>query len=137
MAKEVFQNAIITLNGVDLSDHVHDVTLDIAQAAVNVTAMGDLWEDNLPGMKSGKLDVTLWADFAANSVDATAWAILTGGSAVPFTLTHAGTLVSSTNPIWGGSVVMTDNPLLSGAVGNGLQQKLTFVTTGPVTRGTV
>ena len=137
MAILVFTNPQLVVNGVDLSNHVADVTLDISIASVEMTAMGATGKAYLAGLYEGKIDATFWQDFAAGSVDATLSAIWTAGTAVAFSLIGSGTTPSSTNPRYSGSMVMSDYPPMSGAVGSGLSTKASFVTTGAITRGSV
>ena len=61
MAKFVLTDASVTLNSVDLSDHVASVTLDITADEIVTTAMGDTfqsramdrdWETNFANVNS-------------------------------------------------------------------------------------
>ena len=117
MAKQVLTNAYVSVNGVDLSDHVSDVTLDMSIAAVPVTAMGDGGVANLAGLESGKIDITFWQDFASGKVDATLIAIRNAGTAVAVKIAANGTAISATNPSYTYQAILTDYPPVSGAVG--------------------
>ena len=55
MAKFVLTDASVTLNSVDLSDHVASVTLDITADEIMTTAMGDTFQSRTGGLKSGTL----------------------------------------------------------------------------------
>jgi hypothetical protein len=136
MAKMVFTNGSIQVNGVDLSDHVADITLDLKVADVDITAMGDGGKKRLPGLQDDQIQVTFWQDFAAAEVDATLYPIFTGGTAVTVKVWANGTSSSSTNPYYSASAVLIDYPPVAGAVGSGLQSKVTFAISGTVTRGT-
>ena len=136
MAKQVLTNAYVSVNGVDLSDHVSDVTLDMSIAAVPVTAMGDGGVANLAGLESGKIDITFWQDFASGKVDATLIAIRNAGTAVAVKIAANGTAISATNPSYTYQAILTDYPPVSGAVGAGMASKCSFVSSGTVTRGT-
>ena len=136
MAKQVLTNAGVIVNGVDLSDHVSDVTLDISIAAVPITAMGDGGVANLAGLESGKIDITFGQDFAAAQVDATLVAIRNAGTAVPVKISANGTTISATNPSYTYQAILTDYPPVAGAVGAGMASKCSFTASGTVTRGT-
>ena len=71
MAKFVLTDASVTLNSVDLSDHVASVTLDITADEIVTTAMGDTFQSRTGGLKDGTLSIEFQQDFAASEVDAT------------------------------------------------------------------
>ncbi len=136
MAKTVFTNGSVTINGVDLSDHVADITLDLKVADVDLTAMGDGGKKRLPGLQDNQMQLTFWQDFAGSNVDATLYPIFTGGTAVACKVWSNGTTGSATNPWYSFNGVLIDYPPIAGAVGTGLQSKVTFAVSGTVTRGT-
>lgn len=129
-------NASLKINAVDLSNRVESVTLDLSKDDVEVTAMGDGGHTHVGGLENNKLTVTFWQDFAAANVDATLLPVFQAGTAVAFKLTANGTAVSSTNPVYSGSVVLTDYAPIGGKVGDGLQAPVSFVVSGTVTEGT-
>lgn len=136
MPKIVFTNAVVQVNGVDLSDHVNQVTLDLSKDQIDVTAMGADAHQWLAGLENDTLTVVYWADFAANEVDATLYPIFSGGTPVAFKVAPNGTAFSSTNPTYSGSVVLFKYQPLNGKVGDGLNTTTTFQVSGTVTRGT-
>jgi hypothetical protein len=136
MAKTVLTSAYVLLNGVDLSDHVESVTLDVKVTDVDVTAMKDGGHVHIAGLQDSQLTLTFWQDYAASNVDATMWAIVKGGTAVAFKVGNNGSSFSATNPSYSGSVLLTDYQPLAGKVGDGLQAQVTMPVCGTVTSGT-
>ena len=129
-------NAALKINAVDLSNRVESVTLDLSKDDIDVTAMGDGGHTHVGGLENSKLTVNFWQDVAASSVDATLLPVFQAGTAVAFKLTAGGTTVSSSNPVYSGSVVLVDYQPIAGKVGDGLQASVSFVVSGTVTEGT-
>ena len=136
MAKQVLTNAYVSVNGVNLSNRVSDVSFDISIAAVPVTSMGAGGVENLAGLESGKIDITFWADAANGSVNQTLSAIRNGGTAVPIKIAANGSSISATNPSYSYQAILVNWPPISGAVGAGLASKCSSIASGTVTRGT-
>lgn len=134
MSKQVFLNGGVKINGSDLSDHVHQITLSLRREMVDVTSMGANARQRLPGLQDNSLTVAFWQDFDANSVDAVLFPVYTGGTAVAFKAAADTTVTGGT--VYSGSVIMTEYPALDGNVGDGLSVQATFQISGTVTRGT-
>jgi hypothetical protein len=94
----------LTINAVDLSDHVRGTTITAKATELSSEAMGDAWEEVTGGLKSGQLQFELLDDFAAGSVDATLWAAFLAGTNVTFAVRPDTAAVSATNPSYAGSV---------------------------------
>lgn len=96
MAKFVYDDVSVTVNSVDLSDHVQSVTLSADVTEVDVTAMSDTWDQSLAGRKKVSGSITFYQDFSASSVDATIWPLI--GTTTTITLRATSDVVSATNP---------------------------------------
>lgn len=136
MARKVITNAVVQINGVDLSNHVESVTLTWSLTDVDVTAMGDGGKFHLAGLQDDKFTVTFWQDHAAASVGPTLDALFQGGTAVAFKLGDGGTVFSATNPSYSGSALAIDQTPIAGKVGDGQQNSVSFVVNGTITQGT-
>ena len=136
MARKVLTNAVVQINGVDLSNNVESVTLTWAKVDVDVTAMGDGGKQHLAGLEDNKFSVTFWQDHAASNVAATLDAIFQAGTAVAFKIGDGGTAFSTTNPSYSGSALAIDQTPVSGKVGDGQQNSASFVVCGTITQGT-
>lgn len=135
MAKMVFTNAYVTVNGTDFSDHIGAVTIDQSADEVETTAFGTAgWRTRVAGLKDGSVKLDWHQDFAA-SVDATlssAW-----GSVGTVVIIPNGTAVSASNPRMTCPVVLSSYSPVAGSVGDLLTFSTTWAAAGAFTRGTV
>ncbi len=134
MAKFVLNDASVTINSVDLSDHISSVTLDITADEVISTSMGDDFNTRLGGLKDGSLALEFQNDFAASEVDATLWPLL--GTVVTFEVKPTSSAVSATNPKYSGSVLVNNVQPLANGVGELATMSVTFPTSGTIARAT-
>jgi hypothetical protein len=136
MAKHVLTNAWVRVNNVDLSDHVESVEVSMTADDVQVTAMGQGGVDRLQGIRDDSFQITFWNDFAAGSVEPTLTPLMTGASIFLVEVSALGSTISTTNPKFSGSCILTQHTPISGAVGDGNQTSITFPVKGTITRGT-
>ncbi len=96
MAKAVYTDISITINSVDLSSHLQSLTLDTAISEVDITAMGDSWDQAVAGRKKVSGSATFYQDFEAGSVHATLNALV--GSTTSIAVLPTSSAVGATNP---------------------------------------
>ena len=60
MAKFVYDDVSVTINSVDLSDHVQSATIQADVTEVDVSAMGDSWDQSLAGRKKASGSITFY-----------------------------------------------------------------------------
>jgi len=118
MAIQVVTNAFVSVNGVDLSDHVTKCGIDPKAAQIDTTAMSASgWKSFLGGLKEWALMLEFQQDFAASKVYATLWPLL--GTVTAIDIREIATARSVTNPSFTGNALVTDVPLLQSVqVGN-------------------
>jgi len=138
MAITVLTNAQVIVNGVDLSDHVDQVTVEDMRDSVEVTAMGASNKAYTKGLGDAKITVEFFQDFAAGKTYATLQPLIGNTSTIQIEVRPVNAARSATNP---GMVLqaylMTFNSL-DGKVGdaskisaefiNGSQSGLTYQT---------
>lgn len=130
----VILNPHITLNSVDLSDHVKKATLDLAADVQDATAgSSGGWKANKPGQKGGTLSLEFVDDFDADKVDATLAAAF--GTIVAFVLKHTDAAVATANPQWAGNVVVNSYGF-GGAINTTAAKSMSFPLDGAATRTT-
>tara|TARA_B100000674_G_scaffold99904_1_gene72601 strand:+ start:191 stop:598 length:408 start_codon:yes stop_codon:yes gene_type:complete len=134
LAKFVLNNASVTLNSVDLSDHVSSVTLDITADEIVTTAMGDTFQSRTGGLKDGTLSIEFQQDFASSEVDATLFPLL--GTTTAFIVKADAGSTSATNPAYSGNVLVNQHLPLSNAVGELATMSVAFPTSGTISRST-
>lgn len=135
MAVFILKDASVTINGVNLSDHVTEVELTGEAEMKEDTAMGDSWRSYIGGLKNWTLKVTFHQDFDAAMVDATLWPLL-GAAAFPVSVKPTSAAVSATNPNYNGNALLPSYSPLAGAVGDLATVSVTFQGTGTLARAT-
>jgi hypothetical protein len=124
MAIYLANGAVVTLNSVDLSDHVTAVTINRSFDELEVTAMGDSAHKFVKGLEASTITIDFLNDAAAGEVNATlqaAW-----GTTVPLTIKQTSAVVSSTNPEFQTTVLVNNTQDVNGAVGDISTQSITF-----------
>lgn len=134
MAKMVFTNAYVTVNGTDFSDHIASVTVEQSADEIETTAFGTAgWRTRTAGLKDGSVQLDWHQDFAS-SVDATlssAW-----GSVGTVVVIPNGTAASASNPRWTCPVVLSSYNPVAGTVGDLLTFSTTWAAAGAFARST-
>jgi len=134
MAQFVLTDASVTLNSVDLSDHVKSVTINYSADMQEDTAMGDDTHTMLGGLKNWSVDLEFNQDFAASEVDATLFPLVGSTFAVSILPTSAS--VSATNPNFNGTGILESYPPLGGSVGDLATTSITINAAGTLARST-
>jgi predicted secreted protein len=136
MAKQVFTNAYVTVNGTDLSDHIAAVTLDFSADEIETTAFGTAgYRSRVAGLKDGSIQLDWHQDFAASSVDSVLNSAF--GSVGTVVVIPNGTVASSTNPRYTIQAVVSSYSPVAGSIGDLLTFSTTWAFAGAPTRGTV
>jgi hypothetical protein len=134
MAKQVFTNAVVTVNGTDFSDHIAAVTIEQSADEIETTAFGATgWRTRTVGLKDGSVTLDWHQDFSS-SVDATlssAW-----GAVGTVTVMPNGTAIGATNPRWTCPVVLSGYSPVAGSVGDLLTFSTTWAAAGAFARAT-
>ena len=135
MATFVITSPVITVNGVDLSDHVTSVELNDETADIATTNFGSSGNTTRTGgLKDGSITIEFQQDYAASKVDATLWAAR--GTAITVTVKATSAATASTNPLYSGSYLVTQYQPVSGKVGDLSTLSITWPRTGDLTRST-
>jgi hypothetical protein len=114
-------DAYILINGVLLSDHANQVSVDMAKKEVDFTAFGAVNEVTGKGIGSGNMTMKFFQDFALGSVDATLFPLF--GSTTPITVEVRATSAarSTTNPAYVMSGLLFTYSPISGSIGEASQ----------------
>jgi hypothetical protein len=115
--KFVIKNPIVTINGVDLSNHCSQVQVTTTFASVNVTTFGDTYEEILQGMGTAQMVFNFFQDFDAGEVDATLWPLSQSGGTFICTVQPTSSPTSATNPKYTMTGVLLGYNPVDGAVG--------------------
>jgi hypothetical protein len=136
VAAFVITNPVITVNSVDLSDHVTSVTLDDSTADIDTTNFGSSGaHTRIGGLKDGGITIEFQQDYAAGKVDATLWAAR--GTVITVTVKATSSATSATNPLYSGSYLVTATGAgVKGKVGDLATTSVTWPRSGDLTRTT-
>ena len=121
---------VVSLNSVDLSDHVTSATINRSFDELEVTSMGDTAHRFVKGLEASTIVIDFLNDTAAGEVLATlqaAW-----GTTVPLTLKQTSAVVSATNPEYQTTVLVNNTTDINGAVGDISTQSITFTCNSPI-----
>jgi hypothetical protein len=140
VAKFVATDIKTTINGVDFSDHIAAVTLDISTDEIETTAFGGSgFRTRISGLKDASITLDFHQDFAttgSGAVDQTIFANF--GSLATVVVTPTSGSVSATNPSYTGVFLVSQTTPIASSVGDLATQSLTWSTAGTagIVRGT-
>ena len=124
MAIFLSNGVVVTLNSVDLSDHVTSVTINRSFEELPVTAMGDSAMRYVKGLEASTVTIDFLNDTATGEVLQTlqaAW-----GTTVALTIKQTSDAISATNPEYQTTVLVNNTTDVNGAVGDISTQSITF-----------
>jgi hypothetical protein len=124
MAIFLSNGVVVTLNSVDLSDHVTSASISRIFEELEVTAMGDSSRKFTKGLETSTITLDFLNDTATGEVLQTlqaAW-----GTTVALTLKQTSDAISATNPEYQTTVLVNNTTDINGAVGDISTQSITF-----------
>jgi hypothetical protein len=130
MAVFLNNGVVLTINSVDLSDHVTAVTINRAFDELEVTAMGDGGHKFVKGLEASSITIDLLNDTATGEVLQTlqaAW-----GTNVTVTAKQTSAAVSATNPLYTMTCLINNTTDINGSVADIAMQSLTFNVSGTI-----
>jgi hypothetical protein len=128
----VFLNngVVLTVNAVDLSNHVTSVTLNRTFDELEVTAMGDSGHKFVKGLEASSITIDFLNDTATSNVLQTlqaAW-----GTNVTVTVKQTSAATSATNPLYTMTALVNNTTDINGAVGDIGMQSVTWNVSGTI-----
>ena len=132
MGKFVLTSVTTTINGVDFSDHLASVTLDLSADEVETTAFGGSgFRTRVGGLKDASITLSFHNDFGSSgseAVDSTIYNLY-GSNATVVVRPTSGT-VSATNPSYEGIFLVSQVNPISGSVGDLATRDVTWPVAG-------
>lgn len=126
------QNTVtVTINSVDLTDHITSVTWSESAAELDTTAMGDANITRIGGLKDGSVNIEFNQDFAAGEVYATLYPLL--GTVTTVTMTPTSAVAATDNPKHSADALVTELPIIDGGVADLATISVSWPLSGPVT----
>jgi hypothetical protein len=133
MAIFLSNGVVVTLNSVDLSDHVTSATINRSFDELEVTAMGDTAHKFVKGLEASTITLDFLNDNAASGSGAVRAALQAAwGTTVALTLKQTSAAISTTNPEYQTTILVNNTTDINGAVGDISSQSLTFTCNSPI-----
>lgn len=98
MSEFAYLDAYLTVNSVDLSDHLRSSQINGTGDTLDKTAMGQVARTFLVGLLNHSISAEFNEDLASGSVDATIYAAYKGKVAVPIAWRAENTTIATANP---------------------------------------
>ena len=130
MAVFMSNGVVVTVNAVDLSNHVTSVTLNRSFDELEVTAMGDTGHKFVKGLEASSVTIDFLNDTATSNVLQTLQAQWGNNATVTLKQTSAAT--SATNPLYTMTCLINNTTDINGAVGDLSTQSVTWNVSGAV-----
>ena len=130
MAVFMSNGVVLTVNAVDLSNHVTAVTINRSFDELEVTAMGDSGHKFVKGLEASSITIDFLNDTATSNVLQTlqaAW-----GTNVTVTAKQTSAATSPTNPLYTMTCLINNTTDINGAVGDLSTQSLTLNVSGTI-----
>jgi hypothetical protein len=135
MARLVLTNAYITINSVNLSDHIASVTLTTTDDVVETTAFGDAARTRIGGLRDNSVALEFHQDYATSNVEATIYPLL--GSTTTVVVKPNGASTSAENPAYTMTALVSEWQPLNGAVGELATASITWPISGTITKAVI
>lgn len=132
MAKVVLKDAFVSINSVDLSDHVASVTLTSTDDVVETTGMGANSKTRVAGLIDNSISIEFHQDFVTSSVEATIFPLL--GTIATVLVRPTSAVVGATNPSYTMSALVSEWTPIDGTVGALATSKVTWPVSGAITK---
>jgi hypothetical protein len=138
MARLVLTNAFVTINSVNLSDHIASITLTTTDDVVETTAFGSSARTRIGGLGDNSVAFEFHQDYAAANVEAT----INGSPSLVGTVTTVvvkpnGATTGADNPSYTFSCLVSEWTPLNGAVGELATASVTWPISGEVTKAVI
>ena len=130
MAVFLNNGVVLTVNAVDLSNHVTAVTINRSFDELEVTAMGDSGHKFIKGLEASSITIDFLNDTATANVLQTlqaAW-----GTNVTVTVKQTSAATSATNPLYTMTCLVNNTTDINGSVADLSTQSLTFNVSGTI-----
>jgi len=130
MAVFLNNGVVLTVNAVDLSDHVTAVTINRNFQELAVTAMGDSGVKAVKGLEESSITIDFLNDTASSEVLQTLQAVW--GTSTTVTVKQTSAATSATNPLYTMTCLVNGTTDINGAVGDLGMQSVTWNVNGTI-----
>ena len=130
MAVFLNNGVVLTVNAVDLSDHVTAVTLNRTFDELEVTAMGDSGHKFVKGLEASSITIDFLNDTASSETLQTLQAVW--GTSTTITVKQTSAATSATNPLYTMTCLINGTTDINGSVADLSMQSVTFNVNGTI-----
>ena len=130
MAVFLNNGVVLTVNAVDLSDHVTAVTINRSFDELEVTAMGDSGHKFVKGLEASSITIDFLNDTATSETLQTLQAVW--GTSTTVTVKQTSAATSATNPLYTMTCLINNTTDVNGDVASLSMQSLTFNVNGTI-----
>ena len=130
MAVFLNNGVVLTVNSVDLSDHVTAITINRNFDELEVTAMGDTGHKFVKGLEASSITIDFLNDTASSEVLQTLQAVW--GTSTTITVKQTSAVTSATNPLYTMSCLINGTTDINGSVADLSMQSVTFNVNGTI-----
>jgi len=135
MARIVLTNAsVIFGTSNDLSDHIASVSISTTHDIVETTSFGNTAKTRIAGLADNSVTLEFHQDFASGSVESIVYPLL--GTAITIKVKPDAGTVSTANPQYSFSALISEWTPLNGAVGELSTASVTWPISGAITKTT-
>jgi hypothetical protein len=117
VAITILTDASVSINSVDLSDHVRRVAVTDLREKKDITAMGATSRVYGKGLGDANATIEFFQDFAAGEVHATLQPLIASSTGVPIIIKSTSGALSATNPGYTMTGLIFDYTMIEGEVG--------------------
>ena len=132
----VIRNAVVQLDGTDISTYISSVAVDMTAADVRVTAMGAGGEQHLAGIRDDSFTFTAFTGFGASTLHSVVNAKFVAAGTLEVVVYPSGNTVGTANPKFTGYCPLLTYSPTSGAIGDAATTTLTLPVNGTITVAT-
>ena len=134
MARIVLTDAKVTVNGVNLSDHIASVSLSRSDDVIETSAFSSTAaKTRVAGLQDNSVTLEFHQDFATSNVEATIYPLL--GNTTTIVVSPTST-VSATSPSYSFTALVSEWTPLNGGVGELATASVTWPISGAITKAT-
>lgn len=135
MAIFTMVDCYVAVNGVVLSDHANQVTIEDTRDSVDITAFGATSKAITKGLGDAKITVQFFQDFAAGKVHATLQPLIASTTPITVEVRATSAARSATNPAALMSGLLMNYGMLNGGIGDasGIQAEFVNAAQGGMT----
>ena len=130
MAVFLNNGVVLTVNAVDLSDHVTAVTINRNFDELEVTAMGDSGHKFVKGLEASSITIDFLNDTASAETLQTLQAVW--GTSTTITVKQTSAATSATNPLYTMTCLINGTTDINGSVADLSMQSVTFNVNGTI-----